>query len=158
MKKNAFYLLTIIAIAMISICMTSCEKDEENDPEGTVTLKLRNGNNGGGSINVGNASISIDMANNFNGYNASFYDVGSVSGLSGVKSVPSSGWSDKVAVLPKHGYVAKITSPFYGYTTNDQEYEDKIQYMRIYVESYTEAAGSKGIIGATVKYQFPWNK
>lgn len=105
------------------------------DPAGTITLKMRNADNG----YTGLDAIHIDRGNNFEGWDAEFVDVGFVAGLGNVTSIPKVGWTSKIAVNPGHGYVAYSGGRFY----------------RIYVTGWTVTTGDL-IIGAEVKYQKPF--
>lgn len=109
------------------------------DPVGTITLSMRDYDNGDTSL--GNIYIRTE---NFRGRNGAvrFSSVGTVNGLGNVAYIPSNGWTDQIKVTPGEGYVAYDT------------YQDK--YYRIYVVDYiTSTLG--GIIGADIKYQEPFN-
>ncbi len=169
MNKNKcfFNLLTIITAALLSICTISCGDDNpvstpppvpddgneqtnvvsNQDPEGTVVINMNNGaNNNWYNIGIGN-DIHIDAAYNFVGYNsgAEFASVGEISGLSKITSFPTTGWAKSAAVVPGTGYVARYrSSSAYPYT-----------YARLFVvENMISTSG--GIMGATVKYQSPF--
>lgn len=144
MKRLLLYLLTIASIVAIAVC---CEKSDNGDPDrpdpntpvpdpdGTITLSMRNANSG--KTYLGNTYIYIDKADNFtNGYFVSF---GKVNGLGNVIRIPESGWSDTIAVIPGEGYVAYSGGTFY----------------RIYVTNYTTNIANE-IIGADIKYQAPF--
>lgn len=108
------------------------------DPVGTITLSMRDYDNGDTSL--GNIYIRTE---NFRGRNGAvmFSSVGTVNGLGNVAYIPSNGWTDQIKVTPGEGYVAYDT------------YQDK--YYRIYVVDYiTSTLG--GIIGADIKYQEPF--
>lgn len=105
------------------------------DPEGTIELKMRNWDNG--RTYLGDF-LFITSANNFKG--GKIAALGSVRGLGNVARIPSSGWADEVAVTPGNGYVVYGNNKFY----------------RIYVEEFTLAAETEGIIGAAIKYQTPF--
>ena len=142
MKK--FFVSFVIIFSLCSII--SCDNgelhvsndDNENtnqgidDPEGTITLSMRNGK--GTYLDA----IYIDSDDNFTG--AMFASLGKVNGLGSVTHIPVTGWASKVAVTPGYGYVA---------------YSEGI-YYRIYVTDYTLNALNE-IIGANVKYQKPFN-
>ena len=153
-RKKSVQFLNVIFVALFCVSLASCEKDEsENDPQGTITVKIRNKDNGYTKIDMlesndpGYFFLTINKANNFSCFYQDFemVDVGAVSGLSAINSIPQQGWSTKVAVLPGHGYIARI----YGYKT------DRLYYVRFYAISYIKGT-SGGIIGANVKYQSPW--
>lgn len=131
-------------------CFYSCAKEgnesiEDNssvspndivpDPEGTITLSMRNSANGNTFINN---QIHISSSDNFVG--GKIVSVGSVRGLGNITSIPKTGWAEEVSVRPGYGYVI---------------YSDNIFY-RVYVESYILAAGTEGVIGAEVRYQYPF--
>ena len=143
-KKEFFKVLYISVMTLLCIGIISCEKDDDGpDPEGTISLKMRNADNGSTGIKFGGDKFYISKENNFRGYHGyiSVADVGKVKGLSSIKKIPSSGWGRDVSVDPGHGYVVKSNN----------------EYMRIYVESWIKGASSGGIIGANVKYKYPWN-
>ena len=106
------------------------------DPEGTVELKMRNADNGRTYLD---GFLYITSANNFRG--GKIAALGPMKGLGNVARIPSSGWAEEVAVTPGNGYVV-----YYG---NDKFY-------RIFVEDFTLAAETEGIIGAAIKYQAPF--
>lgn len=134
-------------LSAVLLLLASCSKSDEGNPEnpneavadpaGTVTLSMRNGNNG--STRLGNTGIYIDKADNFTG--GYFVSLGAMRGLGNVTRIPDSGWTDQVAVVPGEGYVAYSSS-------NDQFY-------RLYVKEYTVNIANE-VIGAEVKYQTPF--
>lgn len=150
MSKKIFLLnlQATMMVAMLSLGFVSCGGDDDivdpnvgqptnpntpvNDPEGTITLSMRNKDNGDTRLD----NIYIDKEN-FKG--ASFASVGAVMGLGNVSNIPTSGWAEQMSVIAGHGYVAYGNNQFY----------------RIYVVS--DIAGtSGGIIGADIKYQKPF--
>lgn len=145
-KKEKFNLLLFVVMMVLGFGITSCEKDEEeSDPPGTIELDMRKRGEGETRLSVGGGTVRINYSDNFESYRSSvrLVDVGSVSGLSSIKDVPLSGWTSEVGVRPGHGYIL--------YDKNS-----KGEYMRQYVVNYIKAAGSGGVIGAAVKYQYPW--
>ncbi|MBR7029241.1 MAG: DUF5036 family protein [Bacteroidaceae bacterium] len=148
MKRNVFNFMAMFFVAVLTLGFTSCGDDDDggNDPEGTITANIRNKNNGETYVTLfdGYSSLRIDAADNF-----WFWDdhsaiacIGKVKGLGSINSIPISGWSVRSLVQPGYGYVVK------------SRLFDGI-YARIYVVDYMEGVGG-GIIGATVKYQSPW--
>lgn len=125
----------------MNFSFTSCEKEEEPDPSGTIELDMRKSGEGGTYLYFGGDALSINKSDNFKAWKIA--DVGSVKGLSSIKSIPQDGWAQQVGVRPGHGYVIQ------------SQYEGK--YMRLYVVKYLKGASSGGVIGAAVKYQYPWN-
>ncbi|MDY6298342.1 MAG: DUF5036 family protein [Alloprevotella sp.] len=157
MKTNAFKLMAALFVAALSLGFTSCGDDDDNDGGSarTVTANIRNDNSSlymnwedeeGFSVHTG---LSINDANNFEAYQGEIVCVGKVSGIGSIKKVPQSGWSEKCAVQPGYGYVLRSEGySKYGYSD--------YRYVRIYVVDYMEGT-SGGIIGATIKYQAPWD-
>lgn len=146
-KKNLCSLLAITLATVLCIVFTACSGDHddglektdiisENDPEGTIVINMRNGKSANW-YDIGITSIHINEANNFSG--AEFLSVGKVSGLSKVNNIPSIGWTETIAVVPETGYVVR----------------SKGKYARLYVVDYIVSTEG-GIIGATVKYQSPF--
>lgn len=147
MKKLSFY-FSLLAIAAMAVAATSCSKEEIDspstnpgndptvqvpDPEGTITLSMRNDR---GTYLDDN--FYIDDADNFSG--GYFVSLGEMKGLGNVTRIPKHGWSNKAAVIPGTGYVA---------------YDSYDGFYRLFVTSYTVNTMNE-IIGADVKYQTPF--
>lgn len=151
-KKNHLWnLLTMMMVSMLSVSIVSCGGDDGDgpsgggggsvnpggstaDPAGTVTLAMRNYDNG--RTYLDNIYIRNE---NFQG--AMFVSLGAVKGLGNVSTIPTVGWANQVAVVPGYGYVAYDNS--------------KGQFYRIYVVD--EIGGtSGGVLGADIKYQKPF--
>lgn len=114
----------------------------------------------GNYYSEGSADLGIDAYNNFylrqNSYyttlgspkaNATIASIGSVRGLSKIKQIPQSGWTDRLAVNPGNGYVIKFEGSCESGTF--------CHYARVYVEEWIEST-SGGIIGAIVRYEGNW--
>lgn len=135
----------IRALAVVAMLAAACSKSEEvdptnpnvsvPDPEGTVTLSMRNANSG--KTYLDNTNIYIDKADNFTG--GQFVSLGTVKGLGNVSYIPKSGWISQTAVVPGEGYVAYASGRFY----------------RIYVVRNTTNIAHE-IIGAEINYQAPF--
>lgn len=148
MKTNLHRILGVLMFASV-LAMASCAKTEDDinsgnpdnpdisvpDPEGTITLSMRNANSG--KTYLDDSNMYIDKADNFTG--GYFVSLGSMRGLGNVTRIPGSGWTSTLAVVPGEGYVAYSNSRFY----------------RIYVTGYTLNVMNE-IIGAEVKYQTPF--
>lgn len=147
MKKHYFY-FSLLAIAAMAVAATSCSKEEIDtpvtdpgsdptvevpDPEGTITLSMRNDK---GTYLDDN--FYIDDADNFSG--GYFVSMGEMKGLGNVTRIPKHGWSNKAAVTPGTGYVA---------------YDSYDGFYRLFVTNYTVNSMNE-IIGADVKYQTPF--
>lgn len=144
-------LLTMMMVVMLIVGFASCggddgddspekSNDEQpvnpsvtvNDPEGTISLSMRNDDNG--KTYLDNIYIKNE---NFVG--ASFTSLGAVKGLGNVTTIPTSGWANQLSVIEGNGYVAYCNNQFY----------------RIYVVS--DIVGTTGgIIGSDIKYQKPF--
>ena len=149
MKKLLFSLCVLLSVTAVPL--TSCSSDDPDpdngsqikpdvevaDPEGTITLSMRNYDNG--RTWLGN--IYIDDENFCGSGEVYFASVGAVKGLGNVTNIPKSGWARQVSVIPGHGYVAY------------DSYKQK--YYRIYVVDNILTTGNL-IIGAEVKYQEPF--
>ena len=147
-KNNLMSLLAMMMVAMLTIGFISCGGDDDseapnngqpvnpsvtvNDPEGTISLSMRNADNG--KTYLDNIYISNE---NFRG--AYFASLGAVKGLGNVSTIPTTGWAEQMSVIAGNGYVA--------YSNN--------QFYRIYVVS--DIVGTTGgVIGADIKYQKPY--
>lgn len=161
----------MLAIALVSLCMVSCSKDdgEENgnkstitasDPEGTIIANLQNtfhatingyyddgieNMNGKKYVYLGmNSSNNLEARSNKMHIEVSIVSVGKVNGLSSIKEIPNDGWTNQVAAIPGYGYVYRLEYNSGTYT-----------YARIYAVDYMTST-SGGIMGITIKYQENW--
>lgn len=177
-KKILFQLMTCMIMVCLSVCFSSCSKDDEDeleqttnvssqDPDGTIVLNMEGGASGN-YYKIGElGEIHVDGAKNFrgydsNGYKIEFVTIGKVDGLSKVNQIPTSGWAESAAVVPGTGYMMRYITynsywGQYGYTV-----EENVQYARIYVvdyltSTYTDEMGNTygSTTGATIKYQAP---
>ena len=172
MKTNAFKLMAALFVAALSLGFTSCGDDDDSDggktggsgsdPSGTITANIRNDTHDlsiywkdeeGYSVNTG---LRINDANNFYVTYGDIVCVGKVSGIGSIKKVPQSGWSNTCAVQPGYGYVLRAKGYRWNNNSKRDEYSDDYRYVRFYVVDYMEGT-SGGIIGATIKYQAPWD-
>lgn len=143
----------MMMVGVMSVSLVSCGGDDDPDPDsgqtvkpgakvddptGTISLSMRNANNGTTYLD----HIYINKSDNFysDGY-VYFASIGAVNGLGNVSTIPTAGWTNQIAVKPGNGYVA--------YDRNSNT------FYRIYVEDYIEAV-TGGVIGADVKYQKPF--
>jgi len=96
--------------------------------------------------------------------NVSICDVGSISGLGNITKIPLSGFTTPIAIVDVgvacergHGYVIKFEDHYedvYG-VNGDFYIINKEVYVRLYVvEKIISTSG--GIMGAKVKYQYPF--
>ena len=123
---------------------------EVADPAGTVKLSMRSEAAVGDNKTELDDRLFIDGADNFDtdGW-GQIVDLGSMKGLGNVGYIPKTGYADKVAVTPGHGYIWK-RYPYYGIYRYAMA-----SYLRIYVINYTKSAAGE-IIGADIKYQEPF--
>ena len=151
MKMYRF--MWLMAMLVVSAAFVACSKDGDGDPddpgskvpdpEGTMVLNMRNENNGGTYLRIENwPEIWINHSDNFESYadRIEFVSLGKMKGLGNVTKIPETGWQSSVAVKPAYGYVAKWGN----------------RYCRLYVVQELLAAGTNGVIGAEVKYQYPF--
>ena len=130
------------------IFATGCEKDEP-DPPGAITVNdsVEFSNQDGDNCGeiYWTRPDDIRVYENY-GYKISICNVGKKTGLGDIKSIPNSGFINRVACEEGYGYVVKIEN------TKTQ----KIFYARVFViESIVSTEG--GIMGAKMKYQYPFN-
>lgn len=163
----------MLMFASAALLFTCCVKNDVNDDshngvnenshdiEGTVTVNMLNNRETtvilweSSSGITSYANLQIDNANNliadrYSGethiYQIDLVDVGNITGLDKINSIPNSGWSDRAAVIPGHGYIA-CGCDFYG--------NAECQYARLFVVDYLKNTSGE-IIGAVIKYQSPW--
>lgn len=165
MKRQRLLMLMFASAALL---FASCGKENgsengNSDPEGTVTVNMLNNRETSVILwessffnpMTSYANLQIDNANNliadsYSGethiYQIDLVDVGNITGLDRINSIPNSGWSDRAAAIPGHGYVAHGCD-FYG--------NAECQYARLFVVDYLKNTSGE-IIGAVIKYQSPW--
>jgi len=168
--KNVYLFLIQALMALSLVCATGCSKDDPgsvitpeptypdggdsggtntppSDPEGTITLSVRNVSNGKTAVPLySGIDFGIDNGNNF--YSGSawhFVSVGQVQGLGNITKIPDTGWSTKCAVMTGYGYVGVCAG------------DNRMTFVRIYVDDVIIGAGNGGVIGYVVKYQYPFN-
>lgn len=154
--------MTLCLVAMtLGVVMTSCEKEE---PNGSITVKMRNKDNGNTKIEFSASSVCINEANNFQvdggrgfGYNGQEFkeeieiaSVGKVNGLGSITTIPESGWIGQVSAFVGHGYVVRWRTSNWDYNTESYVYTD-YSYGRIFVHDEIVSTGG-GVIGYTVSY------
>ncbi|MDR2651694.1 MAG: hypothetical protein LBC68_05210 [Prevotellaceae bacterium] len=156
-------------MAILMIAAIACSKDDDSvpDPEGTLTANISNDSEL--SVYYPNGSIAGGILwtspNNFwlLGYNiwsldhhanVSICDLGKMSGLGNITSIPSSGFTapsssnSVITCEPRHGYIVKCDPANY-------RPGNPVVYVRLYVvESIVSTSG--GIMGAKIRYQYPF--
>jgi hypothetical protein len=165
-----FRFLSLVFVAASLAIFTGCEKDPDNphnsvpDPAGTITANISE-STGILEWNVGSGDFRVRWCkpDNFRlqGYSEfitymliSVCNLGTVAGLGNITEIPTSGFSNptfdtntEVACEVGHGYVIKIE----GFSSTIKP----TVYIRLYVvESIVSTSG--GIMGAKVKYQYPF--
>ena len=154
--------LPLFLLAAVTFLFPACEgNNPDEDLVGVVTLKMKSGSNEGNRFDTGGATsisvpcngaldVIINNANNFKiiwdgngiqGYaSGDIVDMGKKT-LSKINALPSAGWTQETAVLPKHGYIVRGKGPD----------ESNYKYIKLYVKDFiTNTYG--GIIGAEVQY------
>lgn len=162
MKKTNFLLVNILLCLGLSLVM-GCSEDGDDDgnnggipdPEGTVMISMANTNNSAASggvkvgppITFGDSWFCMNENNNFyGGYYYSKYtgctiaNVGKVSSLGSITKIPTSGYVEETSVEIGYGYVIRANNA---------------TYARLYVVDWVLSTGG-GILGAKVKYQYPF--
>jgi hypothetical protein len=114
----------------------------------------------------GHSFINSYNVNHWNYYMISICPLGSMNGLGNITTIPSNGftppangtnynYNKAVACEQGHGYVVKLETRKKDGSPDAVE-TVSIEYMRMYVvEPIISTAG--GIMGAKVKYQYPFN-
>jgi len=134
-------------MAVLMVAALSCSKDGGGDPEGTMNKTLMSHDiitGGGSTLKLGSTEVFMSRSENLWIENGEIAYVGQVKGLGDVKRIPTSGFSSLAAVKPGYGYVAK------------HKRGETVTYARIYVVQDLIGAGSGGVIGAEIKYQYPF--
>jgi hypothetical protein len=135
------------------------------DPPGTITTELRKQGQGNYAIDLDTGTttnmpslyydvdaindLSIDINGNFScsHFRSTISDVGSVTGVGDIISVPSSGFVSGCAAIASHGYVIKTNLP-----TGLSWITDEIKTYRIFVSSYITSSATGGVIGFRIKW------
>ena len=160
LQRGAAALLCAVLLGMVS-----CDKDDDGatggnggkavpDPEGTVTVQMRNSDNGETRVSPDGfgTDFYIDRADNLTCPFGDVICIGKVAGLGNIRERPETGWADEAALLPGYGYIMRRE---YSTDPAGNPTPDGYRYCRIYVVGYLTSTGG-GIIGATVKYQSPF--
>ena len=140
--------------------LAGCNKDNPDnpsnsvpDPEGTIVTNIRNDTHQTwtgscfcglyyGIADVGIGTLSMSASNTFGGFDIAY--VGTVNGLGSIKSIPKENLftGNGCAVIENGGYVLRGSSDNQG------------KYARLYVTHFLTSGG--GIVGAEIKYQYPF--
>ena len=163
--------MTLCLVAMtLGVAMTSCEKEDvdadgsttDTPLPGSITVKMRNEDNGETKIWFSSSYVRINKANNFqtggnSGYNGYYWtqeiqiaSVGKVNGLGSITTIPESGWIGQVSAFVGHGYVVRWRTKNSDSTGWNYFYTD-YSYGRIFVHDEIVSTGG-GVIGYTVSY------
>ena len=164
MNIKKFWMM--LAIALVSLCTVSCDGDDDdkggsientisaNDPEVTIVINLEN-NDDDICIDEEWPYMYVGMTpqNNIDTWyhSAQIVSVGKVNGLSAIKKVPESGWTERCAATPGSGYVIRQNKRH----PTDFSRTEGYKYCRVYLVDFITST-SGGIMGATIKYQL-WN-
>lgn len=174
---------SILTLLVVSAALIACKPEEIPDPAGTVSMSINSTADetpiiiyeGAPDIDPGYPweeiyRVKFGMPTgqtvfkfatwywSTDGYNYDYKtdnncwisDIGEVDGLGYVVEKPTSGYAKNVTVTSGHGYVFKIKK------SADLSSTQPDYYGRVYVLDYATSATSGGIIGADLKYQFPF--
>lgn len=153
---SSSYRVVLLALAgLLSGCAAAESAGPVADPVGTVTSAIRTQGQGAFLIDFDAGTVSsINSSGLFDLYldaNVNFVvgpvvpagqsprrvaDVGTVSGLGTVTTVPSAGWVTTLKAIVGHGYVL----------------QDNGRNWRFVVSSLTTSSTSGGVIGVTIKW------
>ncbi len=139
MRYNFKLLFLTIFVIVLAISCSGLSIDNNNDPEGTISLAMRSTYNGG--TNLG--KLFISSSDNFAGVEIAC--IGRINGVGDINNIPVIGWSTQTAVMPGCGYV------FCEYDYNTR----KTTFTRLYVEDYILNSNNE-VLGANVRYQSPF--
>lgn len=141
----------LFIILVLAIAFTSCEEvDYTQDPQGTITIDLVEGN-----FLYFNSLYDYDpyvdhvhylfvKDGNFITYGVDIVNVGTKT-LRQINSLPLYGWSTILPIVPGNSYIIR-------------DWNTDGVYVRIHVINFIENLNNPGqIIGATIKYQAPFN-
>lgn len=152
----------VIAICLAGTVMFSGCTEEGNDPidpnkpgaivpdpQGTISVSLRNHANGHTSIypeGCYGEGFSVASDGNFScSQGCEFASVGKVNGLGNVVEIPTTGWTKVLYASPGNGYVAAMVG------------STGVGYVRMFVTNYMTSASNGGVIGIYLNYQSPFN-
>jgi hypothetical protein len=183
MKIFKFNWAKALMMMVLMLGMIACSKDDDPnnpnvpdnsvpDPPGTITaniaenasIEIRSGGYGMGYIRwdtPDNFYLDYYSYSYYSYYYVSICNLGAMKGLGNITSIPSTGFTlpayrdYSVACEVGHGYVVKFELQ-QKYVDNPA-YDDypEVVYVRLYVvESIINTGG--GIMGAKVKYQYPF--
>ena len=149
-KMHLWSMLAVLMVTMLSVGLASCGDDDDNslaDPEGTVTTVMESSEGGVPIFKVfGYVDINLWISKDkFDSLNEALYiyDCGSVGGLAGITSIPTSNWV-KVRSNPEakvgHGYVLRYVNSNFSI----------MEYARMYI------TGKQNEHSYSIKYQSPF--
>ena len=140
-----------LLLFLLAITFSSCvEVDPNQDPIGTITIDLVAGNflyfNSIYEYDpyVDHVHYLIVQNGNFLTYGVDIVNVGPKT-LRQINSLPVYGWSTILPIVPGNSYIIR-------------DWNTDGTYIRLYVINLIENPNTPGqIIGATIKYQAPFN-
>lgn len=148
-----------VGLFLVLVLITGCDITGSSDPPGTVTSDLNTSYEyGSGNSNIdfetGNVGLSVDNTDltlttplNFSA-RGKLVDVGEVSGVGDINSVPTAGWVSMCAPVVGDGYLVNSINVVGEYG----EYELTGNIYRVYVDDYIISAISGGVIGYRIKW------
>lgn len=140
-----------LVILVLAITFTSCvEIDPNEDPIGTINIDLYEGQflyfNSYYEYDpyVDHVHYMIVQGNSFLTYGVDIVNVGTKT-LRQINSLPAYGWSTILPIVPGNSYIVR-------------DWNSDGVYIRFHVINVIENPDNPGqIIGATIKYQAPFN-
>ena len=149
-------LVLMLMLMTISISIVSCKKDSvatnpsnpdnptnNEDPDSTVVAILRN--DGGSIAFLGTYLVNMNdkFVGGGNYYTMVFTNIGEVSGVGNIDTIPQSDWVDEIPIISGNGYVVKCI------------HNSLVAYGRIFVVRNVTDSNNE-IIGVEIKYQENW--
>lgn len=152
-KREISNVLSIALIALTSIFIVSCDKDDFSDPTDTVTLNMLNEDNG--KTMLGTSSVYINKANNFFskfslGRYSLIADLGNSKGIGQNFTPKLTNLVLETAVVPGHSYQVFDEGSIIEFPSGTLAISLGATYYRIYAVSNLPASGAT--TGAVVKY------
>lgn len=141
----------LILSGLMLLLGSACSKDDEGlrpDPAGTATVNMMDEEHG--ATLLGSSPVRIDAAHNFYGPGCLLADVGPAAGLGSVGEPAYEGMSDRLAVIPGHGYVMLDAETLLRFPSGRYAKEVNSTWYRVYVEEWI--VREEQTVGAVVKF------
>jgi hypothetical protein len=96
-------------------------------------------------------SVNPYSERNFNNTGGEVANMGPCNGLGDVITKPSSGYSSASSIQEKHGYVVRFRKSY-----DQTDITLSYTYARFYVVNWLTSSTDHGVVGATIKIQYPF--